>query len=148
MRRLILGAGKHHIKQPGETLCDIRKFPNIDVVHNLNITPWPFQSRQYGNVWAHHLVEHLDNLISFMDEAWRVLTPGGSLSLTTPLAGGDIDLEWADPTHKRCYRLHSFINYFSLDGVEKFGYTDKAWNFHTTRVINNVIEIHAYPVKL
>jgi hypothetical protein len=82
-----------------------------------------------------------------MDESWRVLQPGGSLLIKTPLAGADPDLEWADPTHKRCYRIHTFVNYFSPEGVKSFGYTTKAWNFFHLNADQSVITVHAYPLK-
>lgn len=147
MQRLILGPGPRWIKEEGDTFCDIRPFDNIDVVHNLDQVPWPFPDDAYTHVSAVHLVEHLQSLLKFMDEAWRVLEPGGSLYIETPVAGGDVDLEFADPTHVRCYRPHTFINYFTLEGIEKFGYTDKAWNFFVVKVENNCIIVHAFPLK-
>lgn len=148
MARLILGCGKHHGKEsPDDVLCDIIKFPNVDVQTDLNVTPWPWEDNSFVHVSAEHLVEHLDNLVSFMNECWRVLAPGGSLFLKTPVAGVDPDLEWADPTHKRCYRIHTFANYFSPEGVEQFGYTNRAWNFFVLRAVNCELIVHGYPTK-
>lgn len=145
--RLILGPGKHWPKEKGDVFCDIRAFDRVDVVHDLNVTPWPFHDNRFIHVSAVHVVEHLQSLLNFMNEAHRVLTPGGSLCIETPLAGGDIDLTHADPTHVRCYRLHTFVNYFSLEGIEKFGYTDKAWNMFVLKEKDNCIILHAYPIK-
>lgn len=147
MHRLILGPGPRWEKKESDIFCDIRQFENVDVVHDLNITPWPWEDNSFMHVSAVHLVEHLDSLLDFMNESWRVLKPGGSLFIETPLAGVDPDLEFADPTHKRCYRIHSFANYFSLEGIESFGYTDKAWNFFVLRIERNCIIVHAYPIK-
>lgn len=147
MKRLILGPGKQWPKQDGDLFLDIRKFDRVDVVHDLNVTPWPFPESNFIHVSAVHVVEHLRDLVSFMNEAWRVLTPGGSLYIETPLAGADPDLEFADPTHVRCYRIHTFVNYFTLEGINKFGYTDKAWNFIVLKVENNCMIIHAFPIK-
>ncbi len=144
---LILGCGKKHAKAGDELLCDRIKFDNVDVVHDLNVVPWPWQNNQFTRVSACHLIEHLDDLVSFMDECWRILQPGGSLFLTTPLAGVNPDLEWADPTHRRCYRIHTFANYFSPEGVLAFGYTQRAWNFFVLRVEGDCIVVHAYPLK-
>jgi predicted SAM-dependent methyltransferase len=147
MQRLVLGAGQRYIKEPEDITLDIKPFRGIDVVYDLNITPWPFDDCSFESLSALHVVEHLKSLISFMNESWRILKLGGSLYLVTPLAGVDPDLEWADPTHIRCYRVHTFVNYFSLEGVDKWGYTDKAWNFFHLRVVDNCIVAHAYPVK-
>lgn len=148
MERLIVGCGPRHKKVNGETLLDIRDFKGVDVVHNLDDIPWPFDDEDFMSVVAVHVVEHLHcQLIAFMDEVWRILKPGGSLYLETPLAGGDVDLEWCDPTHVRCYRIHSFVNYLSPEGVEQFGYTTRAWNFFHLKIKDNNIIVHAYPIK-
>lgn len=146
-KKLIVGCGPRHPKNPNEVLCDIINFPNVDVRHDLNVTPWPWRDNSFVHVSAIHVVEHLNSLVSFMNEAWRVLQPGGSLYLETPQAGVDLDLCHADPTHVRCYRIHSFANYFSPEGVETFGYTDRSWNFFVLRIQNNCIQAHAYPIK-
>lgn len=151
INRLILGCGKNWPKQDDQLykdhFCDISPFNGVDTVHDLNRTPWPFEDNSFGSIAAIHLVEHLDSLVSFMDECHRVLKLGGELYIETPEAGGDIDLTHSDPTHKRCYRIHSFINYFMPAGVEKFGYTTKAWAFHKTESINGILYIAGQPIK-
>lgn len=146
MKRLICGPGPRWHKGEGDVFIDIRPFPNVDWVHDLN-EPWPFEKDTFIHVSAVHVVEHLKDLIHFMNEAHRVISPGGSLYIETPLAGVNPDLEFADPTHVRCYRLHTFMNYFTPEGVETFGYTDKAWNIPVLRVQNDCIIFHGYPIK-
>lgn len=146
IKRLICGPGPRWEKKEGDVFIDRIKFPNVDVVHDLTLQ-WPFEKDMFDHVSAVHVVEHLPNLIHFMNEAWRVLKPGGSLYIETPLAGVNPDLEFSDPTHVRCYRIHTFANYFSLEGIEAFGYTDKAWNFFVLRVEGDCIQVHAYPIK-
>lgn len=146
MNRLICGPGPRWEKKEGDIFCDIRPFPNIDVVHDLN-KDWPWEKDTFIHVSAVHVVEHLKDLLHFMNEAHRVLKPGGSLYIETPLAGVNPDLEFSDPTHVRCYRIHTFMNYFSIEGVETFGYTDKAWNMPVLRVQNDCIIFHGYPIK-
>lgn len=147
MPRLILGAGKHTVKKPGDIFCDIREFDGIDVVHDLNVLPWPFRDNCVTHISCIHVVEHLDSLIDFMNECHRILLPGCSVYIETPLAGGDPDLEHADPTHKRCFRPYSFFNYFSPEGIEQFGYTDKAWCLLKQEVKDSVIIVHASTIK-
>lgn len=126
MSRLVVGAGRNFVKREGDVTLDIKPFDGIDIVMDLNL-PWTLTPDSYHEIMAYHVVEHLDSLIHFMDEAWKVLKPGGVLHIETPLAGGNPELEWADPTHKRCYTTFSFINYFTPEGIDNFGYTDKAW---------------------
>ena len=144
---LVLGAGIGWVKQPNQQLLDIRSFEGIDHVVDLNITPWKFEDNSFDSIIAIHLIEHLDNLISFMDECHRILRPSGELYIETPIAGGDPDLEFADPTHIRCYRPHTFVNYFTGSGISKFGYTDKCWGSLHIEQKNSVMIIHLMPIK-
>lgn len=144
--RLIVGCGKNTIRQEGDILLDILPFPGIDIVHDLN-KEIPFKDNELDEIAAIHVVEHLDSLVNFMNEAWRVLKQGGALYIETPEAGGDPDLQFADPTHVRCYRKHTFINYFTLSEAPKFGYTDKYWAILHLDVKDGNIIFHATPLK-
>lgn len=148
--RLILGAGKNTERKDGDMFLDIRQFEGIDVVHDLNKLPWPFETSSVEGICAIHVVEHLNSLIDFMNECHRILKPGYSIYLETPLAGANVELEYADPTHVRCYTVYSFINYFSPEGIKEFGYTDKGWNIFLSRPMPqqpDCIQIHAIPLK-
>lgn len=147
MKKLILGAGPHVMPLPDHVYNDIRPFPHCQV-WDLNVTPWPWADNEFGLVAAIHVVEHLKDLISFMNEAHRILRKGGELYLETPNAGINIDLTHADPTHVRCYRPHSFLNYFTLQGIENFGYTNKAWSIRFISGVNEEnIRLSAEPLK-
>lgn len=147
---LVLGCGPQWPRRYGshrETYVDRIKFSDdIDVAHDLDVTPWPFADNSYDEVVAVHLVEHLRALVPFMDECWRVLRPGGHLYIVTPEAGSDWDLTHADPTHVRCYRRHTFINYFTRAEAPKFGYTDKHWAIVDLLVEFGCIRLLASPV--
>jgi SAM-dependent methyltransferase len=47
-----------------------------------------FPAASFALVHASHLIEHLNSPASFLDEAARILAPGGLLVLTTPNADG------------------------------------------------------------
>lgn len=145
-KQLVLGAGIAWEKEPNQTLVDIIPSYNIDVVTDLN-EDWPFKDNTYDSIVAIHIIEHLKDLLHFMNEAHRVLKAGGTLYIETPIAGEEPDLEFADPTHIRCYRPHTFINYMTIEGIAKFKYTDKCWgNLHIEKR-NGVMIIHTMPIK-
>ena len=151
IKSLVLGAGPFHKRRnPSheETLVDIRDFDGaVDVVHDLNQIPWPFEDNTFDEIVAIHLVEHLDSLLDFMNEAWRVLAPGGAVYIVTPEAGSNFDLTHSDPTHVRCFRRHTWINYFTRFEGPKFGYTDRFWAILDLRVEGGCVKIHASPLK-
>lgn len=154
-KRLIVGCGKFHQKQEGDITLDIKPFDGVDIVHDLNVD-FPFENDSVESIIALHIVEHLDDLIHFMDECWRILIPGGELYIETPLAGANTELEFADPTHKRCYTSYTFHNYFTLSGIQNFGYTEKPWaiiNCGTKSAQpslytkHDILIFHGYPLK-
>lgn len=115
---LILGAGPAAVKKPGFVNLDVRKFAGIDVVHDLNVRPWPFSDGSFVHINATHVVEHLNDFPATMDECHRVLAMGGSLFLEIPIVTAwNLDLAFADPTHRAFFRLHSLLNYITLPAI-------------------------------
>lgn len=97
--RVDLGCGAN--KQPGFLGIDVEALPGVDIVHDLEVYPWPLPTGSVGLLVASHIVEHIDprarGFVRWMDEAWRVCRPGGTLMIATPYAGSPG--YWADPTH-------------------------------------------------
>jgi hypothetical protein len=110
--RLDIGCGPN--KAPDHIGMDAIAFPNVDVVHDLRVTPWPFETSSVTSVNCSHVLEHLTNLndkwerVRFFNELHRVLVPVEYSSAGIPVAGfARITIpHWAsnryygDPTHK------------------------------------------------
>jgi len=111
---LDLGCGLH--KKPNCLGVDRTYLPGVDYVHDLEETPWPFKDGQFEALYATHLLEHIANLIPFMNEAHRILKPGGKFEIYVPLAidvdGGIHPGAFQDPTHVRFFVKESF-SYFT-----------------------------------
>jgi hypothetical protein len=43
---------------------DVRKLPKVDIIHDLNIFPWPIQRESVSLLIASHVIEHVDSVIS------------------------------------------------------------------------------------
>lgn len=104
MSGINLGAGGKPL--PDYVNVDRVQLPGIDVVHDLDIGPWPFGSETYTEIRAKDVFEHVNDPILFMTECWRILTPGGKLWIRTPHYRS-VD-SFTDPTHKRHCTEHSF----------------------------------------
>lgn len=80
---------------------DIRDIPQVDIVWDLEKTPWPFPDNCADMLVASHLVEHINPhkgvFINFMDEAWRIAKVGAEFLISTPFAGSYG--YYQDPTH-------------------------------------------------
>ena len=97
--KIDLGGGKN--PQNKFINIDRRRLKNVDIVHDLETTPWPLPDNCATLVMASHIVEHInpakEGFIKFMDECWRVLKIGGQMMIATPYAGSEG--YWSDPTH-------------------------------------------------
>ena len=99
-------------------------FINLDPVHGVcewrrlaQDTPWPAADNTVDALRASHVMEHIpagmDFRVKVMNEAHRVLKPGGTFEIIVPLLVGT----WhavADPTHVSFWVVESF-HYF--DGL-------------------------------
>lgn len=81
MRRLHLGCGKH----PKPMYTNVDKYPldGVDVVHDLDVIPWPFDDDTCDEIVGVDIIEHVVNAVGFMNECARILKPGGILNLRT-----------------------------------------------------------------
>ncbi len=80
--KLILGAaGK---KNDHALTLDIDPAHHPDIVHNLNIVPWPFPDNQFKEIICHHVLEHLDDLLPVLDELHRICQPRGVIYIEVP----------------------------------------------------------------
>jgi SAM-dependent methyltransferase len=143
---LVLGAGKNQ-RIDGAMHHDRNRFPGIDLTFDLN-EHWPMDFNVCEKIIATHVVEHLKDLVNFMDQAHDVLKVDGVLEIETPNAGMNPDLTHCDPTHVRCYRPFTFHNYFTPYGIEKFGYTDKAWNIIEVKTVKLEVDDDVIIAKL
>ena len=96
---------------------DIRKLTSVDVVHDLDVVPWPLQANSADLVIASHVVEHVDSVVSFMSELHRILKYGGKLVIRYPHYSQRH--AFTDPTHKRFMTLES-LDFFIFES-ELFG---------------------------
>ncbi len=103
MRAILnLGCGnKLLVAKRGETVVNHDRTahrPEVDVVHDLNDLPWPWEDNSFDLIVACAVLEHLRlTLIESVGECWRVLRPGGRLHVKVPY--WQHDNSYADPTH-------------------------------------------------
>lgn len=55
--RLDIGGGNN--PQPGFVNIDILDLPKVDIVHNIELTPWPLPDESVSLAMASHLLEHI-----------------------------------------------------------------------------------------
>ncbi len=87
---------------------DSRKLPGVDIVHDLEIFPWPLKDESCLTVIGSHIAEHIKPWLrlQFFDEIWRILKLQGQLALSMPYAGSPG--YYQDPTHVSPYTERTF----------------------------------------
>jgi SAM-dependent methyltransferase len=104
VKRLNLGAGAD--TRAGWVNVDRVFLPGIDVVHDLDMDPWPWEDASVDEISAIDVFEHVEDPLVFMNQAGRILKPGGILRIRT--AYWRHENSYSDPTHKRHCTEKSF----------------------------------------
>lgn len=106
----VLDVGCGEIKKvPWAVGIDRVKTAAADVVHDLDVFPWPFSDNTFDAVVAAHVVEHVADVLKLFDELHRVCRAGAVLRIATPhYTSPDA---FADPTHRHAlaYRSYEFL---------------------------------------
>jgi SAM-dependent methyltransferase len=105
----ILDAGCGQAKTPGAIGIDFNPNTAADIVHDLNRYPWPLADSTFDRIVCSHIVEHIADLIRFMEEVHRLGRPGALVDIVTPHFSSRFS--YTDPTHVRHLSLFSF-DYF------------------------------------
>lgn len=85
---------------------------DADILANLN-DKWPFKDNSVGIIKASHIFEHLQDPIHAMNEAYRVLAPGGWLFIEVPSTDGRGAFQ--DPSHISFWNENSIWYYTNKD---------------------------------
>ena len=94
-------------KQPGFIGIDIAG--DADILHDLNIYPWPFEDESIDEIYCSHFIEHVDDIIKFMNECYRILKPEAKMMVIAPYYSSVRAMQ--DPTHKRPISEMTFLYY-------------------------------------
>jgi len=106
MKKLNLGCGTDIRK--GFINLDIVKLPGVDVVWDVNTTPYPFENESIDYVLCNDILEHVA-LSDTLKEIHRILTRSGVAEIRSPHFTSKNN--FIDPTH---------INRFSIETLDFF----------------------------
>ena len=131
-RILDLGCGNR--KRPGAIGVDMNDRTVADVVHDLNVFPYPFPDSSFDEIYLDNVLEHLNDVIRVMEEVYRLSTPNAQIKVIVPY----FRAFWAfiDPTHRHFFTLDSFA-YFDPNHpiCQRYDYTTA--RFSVERVVFN-----------
>ncbi|MGE5316142.1 MAG: class I SAM-dependent methyltransferase [Acidobacteriota bacterium] len=117
----ILDVGCGMRKREGAVGIDVNPRSDADVVHDLNITPYPFVSNHFDEIWCDNVLEHLDNVVKVMAELHRIAKPSARLTIIVPFYPHR--QANTDPTHLHWFGFHSFDYFTSGNSYADFRYS-------------------------
>jgi SAM-dependent methyltransferase len=123
----VLDVGCGSTKSPGAVGIDISSETDADVVHDLNVFPYPLEDSSFDHVLMQDVIEHVAEPFRVVEELHRILRPGGRLQLRTPHFSSA--LAYGDPTH---------THYFSALAIRSLAEPGFA---HYTRARFSVVSI-------
>jgi len=110
----VLDIGCAANKMPDAIGIDINPESQADILHDLNLYPYPIEESSIDKIYAKHIIEHLDNPRSFLKEIHRVLKPGGVAYVETPHFSCRV--AYSEPEHKLFYSYFMFTEL--LKGID------------------------------
>jgi len=140
MKKIILNLGCGKTRIPNSLGVDIRKIGDyVDIIHNLDVLPYPFKSRSVSEIHLYHVLEHIHEPLKKMEELYRILKLGGIVYLRVP--------------HFSSMGAFSDITHIRPFGYTSFGVLEKSdYHYYYSRakfkIIHNEIKYFGlYPNK-
>ena len=121
-------------KEHGAVGIDRVQAVNPDVVHDLDVFPYPFEDNSFDRIRMRHVVEHLSDIVKLMEEVHRIGKPGAEVEIITPHYSSSNS--WTDPTHKQHLGFYSFDFFTGGEGMVdfytkcRFAILEKKLDFH------------------
>lgn len=99
-RRDVIGMDPYHV-------------PKTGVKADLNVG-LPLKDNCVDEVYAHHVLEHAQDLVAAMEEIWRVCKEGSLVYIRVPHASSPY-VTWVDPSHRRGLTIETFASFAAYE---------------------------------
>ena len=113
--RLHLGCGNNYFPDfvNVDNNVNIKK---VDLYHDLNSFPYPFEDNSIKEIIMDHILEHLDDTIRVILELYRICDNNAIITLKSP----HFSCNWTHPGHKRAIGVGLF-DHFGQQSFERYG---------------------------
>jgi hypothetical protein len=125
LKKLDIGCGSS--KRIGYIGVDRIAFDCVDVMHDLNTTPYPFEDNFADEIVLDNVLEHLDDPIAVIHELHRISKSNCKITIIVPYFRSFYSI--IDPTHKNFFGYYYFF-YFdkSHEFSQKYRYFNIFFN--------------------
>lgn len=128
IRKLDVGCGSK--KRKGFVGMDVVPIEGVDIVHDMNLKPWPIESNSVEEIIFDDVLEHSKDFLTILSEVYRVAKPECIVKIAVPHFSSDN--MYTDPTHTTFFSTRSF-NYFDKSLNHKHGFYLSDVNFKIFR---------------
>jgi SAM-dependent methyltransferase len=118
-----LGCG--HDIRPGWINVDSASLPGVDVVHDLDDLPLPFNDAQFTQIVCQDVLEHV-HLVPVMRELHRILAAAGRLRVRVPHFTSRMC--YVDPTHRTAFSCETLDFFVASSRFDRGYYFDFAFS--------------------
>lgn len=120
-----------------------RENSDADIIHDLNDMPWPIEDDSTDEVYASHILEHLDDLTGALKEICRVCRNGAVVRIWVPYCGCESafypEHKWYFGTQTLSY--YCFGNYAGQGKYPRlFNLKRRGWNIIGTNLKHELLE--------
>ena len=130
MKYLNVGCGTDIRK--GWVNLDRANLPGVDVVHDIETLPLPFEDEHFDYILCQDILEHLE-YIPVLKDIHRILKIGGILEIRVPHFSSHRN--FIDPSHKKLFSIQTF-EFFANNPIHK---RDYYYDFHFSKIAHSEI---------
>jgi SAM-dependent methyltransferase len=155
---VMLGLGCGAKKAPGAFGIDVGALPGVDLVRDLEETPYPLPETCADALHLNHVLEHFEDPLRVLEEVWRLARPT-RVYIRTPHYSGIYAR--IDPTYRHALSAASFhslmgsydevrslaIQYAIAGGAAEYDSLPGAepYKFHWTRGVRTLVRLELHP---
>jgi len=122
MKRLNLGCGRCiKSKEKGWINLDSKKLEGVDVIHNIEKLPLPFNDNEFDDILCQDILEHVE-YIPVLKDLHRILKKGGIIRIRVPHFTSRNN--FIDPTHKKMFSVKTFDFFVKNSEINRDYYFD------------------------
>jgi SAM-dependent methyltransferase len=99
----VLDVGCGSAKTPGAIGLDISPETEADIVHDLDVFPYPIDDDTFDQILAQDVIEHVQEPIRVFEEFHRIAKTGAQIQIRTPHFSSV--LAYGDPTHRHYFSI-------------------------------------------
>ena len=123
LRVLELGCGFN--KTPGAFGVDVIPGSQADLIHDLNLFPYPFDDSTWDRIICLDVLEHVEDVVRTIEEIWRIAKPDALVEISGPFMSS-VHYH-TDPTHRRAFTSRSFDYFCPGRPLHRYGYSKAAF---------------------